>query len=994
VRHVDLSLILEPRAKTGSCLISFLAFFLVFLASIASAQEKQPTTYEGFEGRQVGTVDLAADPTMEVERFRPLLKQKPGQPFSIAAVRESVEALQNTKEFSQVQVRIQPQQTGLRVLFILQPAYYVGMIFFPGVGSAFPYTRLLQTVNISDQTPFADNLVTQGKNELQHLFEVEGYFAATVSPETQRDDAHRLVNITYRCNLHDRAKIGEVHIQGANPQDSAEVTHALQSFWARAKRASLKRGQRYSQTRIQKSVEFLRAHLQKRGHLTPTVRLVSSDYEPDTKRADVTLEVIPGPIVKVQVQGAHIWKRTMKKLIPIYEEGAVDKELVAEGERNLRSHFQSKGFFDVKVTSRLDRQDDRVNVLYQVQRGDRHKVEGVHFDGNKYFSDADLRSHVPLKKARLIIYHGKYSDELVKKSMASLTSMYKQAGFAEVKIEPNIEDHEPQIDVTFKITEGDQDKVKSLKIVDGRGEAVKPPTDEASLNLQPGKPYSAPLLEQDRNRIVAEYLNHGFLNAHFESGVARDPANSHRIDVVYTIEPGRQARVNQIALLGAQHTKPKFIRSITDPTVKENQPLSEGQFLNAETDLYNLGIFDWTSIGPLRPVEGQDREEVVIKVHESKRNTLDVGGGLEVIPRSGNIPVGAVALPGLPAISLGSKFRTSQKSFFGPRFTMSFARHDLRGRAETGTIGFVVSRLDQRGSLTYADPRLHGSSWSSLFSLSAERTTENSIYTAELGQASLQIEKYLDRKHTRTVRARYSFQRTFLSNISIPQLVLPEDQKVRLSTVSAEYIRDTRDNALDAHHGLYQTMTFGVTPTALGSSSNFVRFLGQTAFYLPVEPWLTWANNFRVGFAPPFSGSRVPLSERFFSGGADSLRGFPMNGAGPQRPVTVCSNPGDASTCSVISVPVGGEMLAIVNSEARFPIPLKSGLGGVVFYDGGNIYSNINFHQFVDHYSNSIGFGIRYHTPVGPIRIDIGRNLNPVPGVKATQYFVTLGQAF
>src|SRR5204863_518201 len=148
-----------------------------------------------------------------------------------------------------------------------------------------------------------------------------------------------------------------------------------------------------------------------------------------------------------------------------------------------------------------------------------------------------------------------------------------------------------------------------------------------------------------------------------------------------------------------------------------------------------------------------------------------------------------------------------------------------------------------------------------------ERTTENSIFTAELGQASLQIEKALDRKRTRTVRARYSFQRTVLSNIAIPQLVLPEDQKVRLSTVSAEYIRDTRDNALDAHRG-------------------------------------------------------------------------------------------------------------------------------VVFYDGGNVYSNINFHQFVDRYSNSLGFGIRYRTPVGPIRIDIGRNLNPVPGVKATQYFVTLGQAF
>jgi outer membrane protein assembly factor BamA len=295
---------------------------------------------------------------------------------------------------------------------------------------------------------------------------------------------------------------------------------------------------------------------------------------------------------------------------------------------------------------------------------------------------------------------------------------------------------------------------------------------------------------------------------------------------------------------------------------------------------------------------------------------------------------------------------------------------------------------------TYSDPRFRGSRWASLLSLSAERTTENSIYTARLGQVSWQVEKALNAKRTKTLRLRYSFQRTNLSNITIPDLVLPQDQRVRLSTFAVEYIRDTRDQPLDAHHGLYQTASFGVTPTALGSSSNFTRFLGQTAFYLPVRPWLTWANNFRIGLASPFSGSFVPISERFFSGGADSLRGFPINGAGPQRPVTVCSNPSNPATCTLISVPVGGRMLAIVNSEARFPIPLKSGLGGVVFYDGGNVYSAVNFRQFTSNYTNSIGFGIRYRTPVGPVRFDIGHNLNAPPGVKATQYFVTLGQAF
>jgi outer membrane protein insertion porin family len=976
--------------RVAKCLIFWL--LIVALVTAAPAQENQPSTYEGFAGRNVSKVDIAASPVMNVEVFRPLIKLKDGEPFSIAAIRESVAALQKTALFSQVQVKVEPEQSGVHVTFLLQPAFYVGMVYFPGA-KAFSYTRMLQAVNIPEQTPFVEDLITKGQEALVELFKNDGYFEAKVNQETQRDEKHLIVNLIYHCTLGKRAKIGELTFQGATAKEEAELRAALTSLWAKLKGGSLRRGQPYTQVRLMKSLDYLRQRLQKSGHLTPVVRLASSAYEPATRSAHVTFEVQAGPLVSIRVNGAHVWKRTLKKLIPIYEENLVDKELVEEGGRNLVSYFQSKSYFDVKVNSHFEQKPESIHVVYDVHKGDKHRVEEVHFEGNHYFSDKELQDHIPIKKAHLVLSRGKLSNDLVKKSVASLTNLYKNEGFAKVKVEPQVRDHEPQIDVTFRILEGDQDRVNSLKIVNTRNEPIQPTTNHPP-NLVAGKPYSRKLLEDDRSQILADYMDRGYLNAHFDSTARPTPENPHLVDIVYQIDPGPLARVGEVALLGAQHTQTKFLRNITDPNVKEGQPLSEGKLLSSESDLYNLGIFDWASISPLRPIEGQEYEEVLVKVHESKRNTLEVGAGFEVIPRSGNVPVGAVAVPGLPPVSLGNKFTTSQKSFFGPRFSFQYSRRDIRGRAETASIGFLFSRLDQRGTITYSDPRLHSSTWASLFSLSAERTTENPIYTAQLARASWQVEKTLDPKRTKTVRVRYSFQHTNLSNITIPDLVLPQDQRVRLSSLSAEYVRDTRDQPLDAHHGLYQTLTFGVTPTALGSSSNFSRFLGQTAFYLPLRPWLTYANNIRIGLISPFSGSYVPLSERFFSGGADSLRGFPINGAGPQRPVTVCSIPANVSTCTLISVPVGGHMIAIVNSEARFPIPLKSGLGGVVFYDGGNVYSNINFHQFTSNYTNSVGFGFRYHTPVGPIRFDIGHNLNAPPGVKATQYFVTLGQAF
>jgi outer membrane protein assembly factor BamA len=137
----------------------------------------------------------------------------------------------------------------------------------------------------------------------------------------------------------------------------------------------------------------------------------------------------------------------------------------------------------------------------------------------------------------------------------------------------------------------------------------------------------------------------------------------------------------------------------------------------------------------------------------------------------------------------------------------------------------------------------------------------------------------------------------------------------------------------------------------------------------------------------------VPTSERFFAGGGTTLRGFPTDEAGPVRKIPFCHIAGNPN-CAPVPVPVGGNQLFILNSELRYPIPIMNNLGGVIFYDGGNVYRRINFPEFVDNYTNSVGVGLRYNTPIGPIRFDIGHNLNPVPGISSWQYFITLGQAF
>lgn len=342
-----------------------------------------------------------------------------------------------------------------------------------------------------------------------------------------------------------------------------------------------------------------------------------------------------------------------------------------------------------------------------------------------------------------------------------------------------------------------------------------------------------------------------------------------------------------------------------------------------------------------------------------------------------------------PPVGLGSNFQTSEKTFWGPRGSVEYTRRNILGRAETLTLASLAGRLVQRVTANYQDTSFRGTSFASDLNASFEHNSENPIFTDKIEQAGFQLQKPLDSKHVQNLFLRYSFSETQITNLIIPDLIpSASDLDVRLSTLSATYSRDTRDNSLDAHRGVFQSLEVDFNPEALGSSVSFVKMLAQAATYKKLRSKIIWANSVRVGFDSAFAGSSVPLSQEFFSGGGSTIRGFPLNGAGPQRSVLLQSQTGSQSQ---ITVPEGGRQLLIVNSEFRIPLPIRKGLGIVGFYDGGNVFRAVGFHG---QYTNTVGAGLRYATPVGPIRIDVGHNLNPPGGISSTQFFLTLGQAF
>ncbi len=977
-----------------------LIFVVLFFYSNNSVAQTPQISYEG---QPVGTVDLVANPKIDVEDLQPLVEQKSGQPYSNEKIQASVAALNRTGMFSKVEVDVKPEAAGLHVKFVLEPAFYYGVIDFPG-SKAFPYGRLLQLVNLPDQEPYEAKRVQQAETALLHFLQTNGFFKAQVHTSTQLDEAHHLANVAFQVQLGKRAKIGRVEVQGPPPQEAQRLLQAARSLRANLTGSSLKSGKPYTPERLKAGTNRLKAYLIKQNRLASRIQVGPPQYHPDTNRADFTINVDEGPTVVVRTTGARLsWipllgERTKRKLIPIYEEGSVDRDLVDEGKRNLINYFQGKGYFDVRVDTAFQQQPQTISLVYAITKGRRHKVEEIAFRGNHNIAKNELESHIAIEEKHFLsgghlLSRGRFSDKLLRQSINDLKAVYHDRGFEDASIDPEVVDKEPKIYVTFQITEGPQTQVETVNF-QGTKEfqpaALSPP---GGLQLRAGAPFSPRRMSEDRGHMLAVYLDHGYLRAEVKANVTRHPEDPHKVDVTYNISEGQQVRVAQVVIAGEKVTRPVLISKIA--SVRPETPLSQGKLLESESELYNLGIFDWASVGPRRPITDQSEEEAVIKVHESRRNTIAYGFGFEISRRGGSVPSGTVAVPGLPTIGLGkAKIAPSEQTFASPRGSVEFTRRNLRGLGETGAISLLMARLDQRVLATYSDPRFRGTRWSSLFSISAERTTENPIYAARLEKVSFQLERIIDKKKTTTAQVRYSFGKTDLNQLLVPDLVLPQDRSVRLSTFSGTIIKDTRDKPLDAHRGLFQTSDLGITSKAIGASANFARYLGQLAYYREIGGGIVWANSIRLGLAKSFGNSDIPTSELFFTGGGTTLRGFPVNGAGPQRFVTVCSDPKDLSTCDKITVPIGGNQLFILNSELRFPLPIMKNLGAVLFYDGGNVYDRISVSRFVQDYSNTVGFGFRYNTPVGPVRFDIGRNLNPVTGFRATQFFITLGQAF
>jgi outer membrane protein insertion porin family len=946
---------------------------------------------------EIGFRGLPEDAKIQ-QQLRGLVLQETGRPLDRAKVRRSILSLYSTGRFADLRVeaeRRSPKEIAL--IFIAEPNFFIGPVSVIGTPKHPTENQLANAAKLELGEMFTLAKMSRAVSNMKLVLSENGFYQAEITHQEHYDDETQLVSITFVVEAKEPARVGKITIEGSSDYPVKTLE----------KVAHLSPGDTVTSERITRALQHLRKTFQKQGRLEAQVAIVARTYRPETNTLDYTFKIDGGSEVAIRVEGVKMRRGLLKKFIPLFQENAVDDDLLNEGRRNLRDYFQSQGYFQVKVTysKEYDQPRRRLDVVYVVDRGRSHNLVAVKIEGNNYFSDDVIRERMGVHPASGFLTHGFFSQSQLATDLQSVENLYKANGFLGVKVASEVKEkvdgNGSDMAVVVHITEGPQTKVASLTIAGNR--IIKTQEIRDRVQSLEQQPFSEARLAEDRDAILNYYYNSGFSDVQLDTNVTPAANDPQMMNVVYTVKEGRRVFVNRILLLGLHYTRPYVVNRSLE--VATGDPLSQLGLLDSQRNLYDLGLFNEVDAAVQNPEGDAQYKDVLFEMHEAKRWTFNYGVGFEVQTGGQSLNADQINTAPAPGVNVppnttppqGTVSTANPQPSIGisPRVSFDVTRLNFRGRDHTLLFKTSLSNLSRRALVSYDAPNWFDNHNLRLtFTAFADNTRDIRTFAAERIEGSVQAEQVVSKVTRLLYRFQYRLVKVDQGTLVIsPELVPLLSKPVRVGLPSFTYIRDKRDDPLDTHKGNYTTFDAGVAAGVFGSAANFSRFLIQNSTFTPIKRRFVLARSTRIGVQETFGkgdAAVVPLPERFYAGGAQSERGFALNQAGPRDLFT--------------GFPVGGNAVFMNQIELRmppFPMPLVGdNVSFVLFHDSGNVFSDgqemvkslFRWNQpnreacssesshllcGFSYMSQALGLGARYKTPVGPLRVDVSYNLNP-----------------
>ncbi len=925
-----------------------LSFWLAGVAGVAAGSAGQAIVEIRF------LPELQPLPEDELAALLPL---HVGQPLDPLLVRAAIIKLHATGRYSQVDVYTEDKPGGVGLRFETKGSWFIGRVTVEGVPEPPNRGQLANATKLELGREFFIEDVRAAVEHLRSKLEANGFFEARIDPKVDYDLGTQQVTIEFRVDPGPRAHFTKPLVDGLEPDQLNRLinTTRWRSLWGILGWRSV------TERRTQTGLDRVRRSYAKRDYLLSDVDMEEMNYLQDSAVAQPVLKVTQGPKIQIRTEGAKVSRGRLRQLIPVYQEQSLDRDLLMEGQRNLISYFQSQGYFEATADFRTEEEPDGSrSVIYSVAQGERYKLAQLSVEGNRYFPDETIRERMGLLPATRVRYrYGRFSQALLESDAASIRELYHSNGFLDVnvtsRVERNFESKADQLAVWVKIDEGPQWLVGAQTLEGVSSDHLE--QIEPLISSMEGQPYSTVNLTVDRDNVLNYYYNRGFPEANFE-WEAVPSVQPNQMDLKLRVTEGRPQFVRGLLVGGLETSDAEMV--FQRIRLSAGDPLSQSRMVESQRRLYDLGIFARVDMAVQNPEGDEPAKYLLYQIEEARKYSVSFGFGAEIARIGGGTP-NFDAPAGEPG--------------FSPRVSLGITRSNLWGTGHTGSMQGRLSNIQRRALVTYLAPYFKGNENTSL-TISGLYDLSRDIRTFEgrRQEGSLQIAQRLSRAST--LQTRFTYRRTTVRNLAIdPDLIPIYSRPVRVGIISSTLFQDHRDDPIDSHRGYYNSVDFGLATKAFASQTDFFRLLARNSTYHRIGRDLVFARSTMLGWlfntASGQGPEEVPLPERYFSGGAATHRGFPDNQAGPR----------DLRT----GFPLGGSGVLMNNLELRFPL-YGDNVGAVLFHDAGNVYRSVGdislrvhqrgFNDF-NYMVHAAGVGLRYRTPVGPVRVDFGFGANP-----------------
>jgi len=974
----------------GRTPIAFFARFHEPMAPLPPVQTYEPVAPP--PGSPIVTaINFTADSKFDTTVLGRYVTQKVGQPLSRREVQSSIKSLFATGDFRDIRVDSAPAEGGVALIFSLFVNYRVAEIRFDGLKTA-DRDRASREVTLHLGDVFSLNAVDRSAVAIQNLLNRFGYLEATVDPETTFSREQSRASVIFHVTEGARATVGSVVLEG----NVAPFTPA--QLITQMRRGP---GKPFQLADARTDADRMRNYLVRRDYRKADVRFLNYVYDKTTKQVALRYHANTGPIVKVQVTGVS--RRDVRGLIPFRKNQAYSEDVIDKAADDIVKNDQAHGFFNSAVDTEEHLLNNVWTITFHVNRGLQYHLTAVTFTGNEKVSAKRLSEVVSTSTsggfrsffARLLRRPTSVTKAQLSADRDAIESYYRLNGFSEVEVATPVANtrNDGTLNVDFPITEGPQTLLTSV-VVEGNQQV--PTKDLPKLLLKPGDPLNPQFERADVVSLQTFYGDRGNVEVQVKPREEITPDKT-AAKVTYVVAEGPEVKVDQVIVRGNTYTNSNVV--LKQAEIDRGDPFSYTSVLEAQRNLYRLGIFNRVDVQGEQVGTSVGNRNVVISVQEGKDLTVTSSLGF-TSPMQSSV---------------------NQFSLLG---SVSIAHRNLFGTGRYLGLEIVETqnRSRQDAFLTYREPFV--GPWQVPVQVTIFQS-DDLRRGAHLRQRGTFIEaSKVARLQTRwSLRYEYRISECIIENAGdvcdrARSALLPGFDRsitnIRISSITPTFFWDKRDDAIDPHRGFFTSTSVEYAFRALQADAHFLKEFSQGSWYLPLTARSVFAVSGRLGLIQDIGRhlgadnhviSGVPLSERFTAGGDSSHRAYALDLLG-----TICPDP-SGTTCppstTVVRLldgtiaPIGGFGVFVANVEYRFP--MFSSLGGAVFVDAGNTFADtaIRF----DDLRYGVGTGIRYLSPVGPLRFDIGYKLKrQIIGFdtdtkkpiyeRPFAYFITLGYAF